>query len=308
MLFSNKALGIEIYQNGFVWVLASGAKTFPVIESYETVAFPEDILKGSLKDPNVLDAKTLGTTISESYLKLATDVKRVSMSIPDFSGRVMTLEIESLTKNKEEGSDQVKWKLKKNYPIDPNELHLDYQILREDEEGNSILLVALVSKSVIDGYEELLLSSGLEPAMIDFATFNSYRLFSPRLEIQDDLTLVLHHRGNLCLMVFQDGVLDFFRSKLIVTSVNDPVRLYREINSSVLVYSDSKGGWKPQKIFYYCAIEERPLFRDVIFEVAGVEPFLLDTDSFINSSRQQIDRSLLPNVMSALGAASRGLR
>jgi len=308
MLFSNNALGIEIYQNGFVWVLASGAKSSPVIERYEAVAYPEDILKGSLKDPNILDAKALGAAISESYLKLSTDKKRVSMSIPDFSGRVMTLEIESLTKNKEEGSDQVKWKLKKSFPIDPNELHLDYQILKEDGEGNSILLVALVSKSVIDEYEQLLLASGLEPAKIDFATFNIYRLFSPRLEVQDSLTLVLHHRGNLCVMVFQEGILEFFRSKLIGTAVIDPVKLYREINSSVLVYSDSKGGWKPQKVFYYCAIEVRPLFRSVIFEVSGVEPFLLDTDSFINSSRQQIDRSLLPNIMSALGAASRSLR
>jgi type IV pilus assembly protein PilM len=307
MLFSNSALGFEVYQKGFAWVLASGAKTSPVIERYEAVAFPEDILKGSIKDPNVIDSKTLGTAISESYLRLSTDIKRVSMSIPDFSGRVMTLEIESLTKNKEEGSDQVKWKLKKSFPLDPNELHLDYQVLKEDGEGNSTLLVALVSKSVIAEYEELLLASGLEPAKIDFATFNSYRLFSPRLEVQDNLTLVMYHRGNLCLMVFQDGILDFFRSKLINTGI-DPVRLYREINSSVLVYSDSKGGWKPQTIFYYSSIEDRPLFRSVIFEVAGVEPFLLDTDSFINSSRQQIDRSLLSNIISALGAASRSLR
>lgn len=308
MLFSSNALGLEIYQNGFVWVLASGAKSSPVIERYETVAYSEDILKASLKDPNVIDSKALGAAISESCLKLSTDTKRVSMSIPDFSGRVMTLEIESMAKNKEEGSDQIKWKLKKSFPIDPNELHLDYQILKDDGEGNATLLVALVAKSVIAEYEELLLVSGLEPAKIDFATFNTYRLFSPRLEVQDNLTLVLHHRGNLCMMVFQEGVLDFFRSKLVGTAAIDPVRLYREINSSVLVYSDSKGGWKPQNIFYYSAIEERTLFRSVLFEVSGAEPFLLDTDSIISSSRQQVDRSLLPNLMSALGAASRSLR
>ncbi len=308
MLFSNIALGIEIYQNGFVWVLASGAKSSPVIERYETVFYPEDILKGSLKDPNILDIKALGSAISESYLKLLTDTKRVSMSIPDLSGRVMTLEIESLTKNKEEGTDQVKWKLKKSFPIDPNELHLDYQVLKEDDEGNATLLVALVSRSVITEYEELLLSSGLEPVKIDFATFNIYRLFSPRLEVQDHLTFVLHHRGSLSVMVFQDGVLDFFRSKLMGAAEIDPVRLYREINSSVLVYSDTKGGWRPQKVFYYSSVEQRPLFKSVIFEVSGVEPFLLDTDSFISSSKQQIDRSFLPNIMSALGASSRGLR
>jgi type IV pilus assembly protein PilM len=108
-------------------------------------------------------------------------------------------------------------------------------------------------------------------------------------------------------MIVKDGTLDFFRSKFISTAVTDPAKLYREINSSLLVYSDANGGMKPQRNFYYAAPAERALLRSVIFETTGTEPVLFDTDAFIGSSRQQIDRTVLPEIMSALGAASRNL-
>jgi hypothetical protein len=85
------------------------------------------------------------------------------------------------------------------------------------------------------------------------------------------------------------------------------VRLYREVNSSLLVYSDSQGGWKPQKFFYYAPPAEQLLLKSVIVEVAGVEPIPVDTDPFIGSSKQRIDTCALPDILSALGAAARSL-
>ena len=184
--------------------------------------------------------------LSESYLKLLTETKRVSLSIPDLAGRVMMLDMDSPIKNKEEGIDQVKWKLKKSFPVELSELHLDYHLLKTSDEGVSTLLVALASRNIINEYEELLLSLSLEPAKIDFASFNLYRLFASRLEINEQMAFLISYRGMLSVMIFQDGILDFHRSKFISTALSDPVRLYREVNSSLLVYSDSKGGWKPR--------------------------------------------------------------
>jgi type IV pilus assembly protein PilM len=245
--------------------------------------------------------------LSESYRKLITDTKRVSLSIPDLAGRVMVLDMDSPIKSKDEGIDQVKWKLKKSFPVELSELHLDYHLLKVSAEGVSTLLVALVSRNIIIEYEELLLSLSLEPAKIDFASFNIYRLFASRLEINEQMALLITYRGMLSVMIFQDGILDFHRSKFISAALNDPVRLYREVNSSLLVYSDSRSGWKPERLFYYAPPAERTLLRSVIFEATGAEPFLVDTDAIIGSSHQKVDRALLPEILSALGAASRSL-
>lgn len=307
MFFQGRSLGLEIHQYGFSWVLASGSHDSPVIERYEISTASDEILKPSVKEQNIINPVSLGAQLLESYLKLSTDLRRVSLSIPDIAGRVMMLEMDSPIKNKTEGIDQVKWKLKKSFPVDLNELQLDYHVLKVNEDGVQSLLVALASRKIINEYEELLLSLSLEPAKIDFSTFNLYRLFSSRLEIQDDLAFLVCYRGSLSVMIFQDGVLDFYRSKFVGTAANDPVRLYREVNSSLLVYSDSKGGWKPQRLFYYAPQAERVLFRSVIFEATGAEPALVDTDAIIGSSKQKIDRTTLPEILSALGAAARSL-
>lgn len=308
MFFQGKSLGLEIHQHGFSWVLASGSSDAPVIEKYEVFSSAAEILKPSIKEPNIVNSDSTGGMVSASYQKLATDIKTVSLSIPDLVGRIMMIDMDSPIKSKEEGLDQVKWKLKKNFPVELGELHLDYHLLSTSEEGVSSLLVALASRTVITEYEELLLSLSLEPAKIDFASFNLYRLFANRFEIVDHLTVLISYRGILSVMIFQEGILDFHRSKFISAALSDPVRLYREVNSSLLVYSDSKGGWKPQRLFYYAPPAERSLLRSVIFEATGVEPALVDTDAFIGSSKQKIDRTVLPDVMSALGAASRSLR
>lgn len=307
MIFKSRALGLELFQNGFSWVMASGTAISPHIERFETVISAEDILKPSMKELNIVNAKALGSSIAESYHKLFAKTVRVSLSIPEACGRALLLEMDTSFKSKEEGIDQVKWKLKKNFPFDMSDVHLDYQELKDTGSGGSTLLVALISRSIINEYEELLLANGLEPSKIDFTTFNLYRLFAPRFELEDQMVFVSMFRGNLIVMIFQDGIIDFFRSKPLGSTMNDPVRLYREINSSILVYSDMKGGWKANRLYCYAPPHARALFRSVIFEVTGTEPILVDTDVFISSSLQRIERAALADTLSALGAASRSL-
>lgn len=306
MILQNRALGLEIFQHGFSWVLTSGSAAAPRIEGYEVVQNGGEILKPTIKELNIVDPKQLGIAVRESYDRLQTGINRVSLSIPDSAGKVVMLEMDSPVKTKEEGVNQIKWKLKKNFPLDMNDVHLDFQELRKTESG-VMLLVAMVNRKVVAEYEELLLGQGLEPAMIDFSIFNIYRLFAPRLEIEEDFAFLIAFRGSLAVLIFQDGTFDFYRCKQLSTAQNDPVRLFRELNSSLLVYGDGKGGWKPQKIFYISPSEERTMFRSIIVEATGVEPFLVDSDTLITASRQKIDRPALYALVAALGAATRGL-
>lgn len=307
MFFKGTSLGLELHKHGFTWVFASGSYNAPVIERFEVFRSADEIIKPSIKEANIINPAALGTMLSDSWLKLLVKTKRVSLSIPDLSGRVMLLEMESPIKNKEEGIDQVKWKLKKSFPVELSDLHLDYQLLKTSEDGGATLLVALASRTVINEYEELLLSLSLEPVKIDFAAFNVYRLFSSHLDITEQMTFLSSYHGVLSVMIFQDGVLDFHRSKFLSSALSDPVRLYREVNSSLLVYSDAQGGWKPQKLFYYAPSAERQLLKSVIIEATAVEPIAVDADAFIGSSRQKIDSAVLPDILSALGAAARSL-
>jgi type IV pilus assembly protein PilM len=299
---------MEIHLGGLALVLAGGSKAFPVIERFEIAAFPPESIRFSLKEQNLLDAETLKNIISASYLKLCTTNRRVSLSIPDTVGRTLLLEMETPFKNKAEGVDQVRWKLKKNFPLDLNDVQLDFQILQKREGGESLLLVSLVSKSVIQEYEDLIVDAGLEPYQIDFTSFNIYQLFSHHLDIQNSVSFIMLYRGIITVLIFKEGLLDFCRNKYLGSSGFDPTRLYREINSSLLVYYDTKGGAKPETLFYYAADDERSIMRNVIIEATGIVPFLLETEAIQGRSRQHLDRAEIPNLLSGLGAAARGLK
>lgn len=307
MLFAEKSIGAEIHQGGCSFLLASGKKETPVIERFGTATFPDEVMRLSIKEANILNRQELVPLVADAWKILESDMKRISVSIPDLSGRIVILDLDSIPKHHEEGVDQIKWKLKKNFPLDLNDMHLDYQLLSTDGKGGGRALAAVISIDVVRDYEELFCEAGLEPVKIDFSTFNLIRLFSSRLDIQEDPVFISLYRGNLTVMGFQESLLDFHRSKAVAATPIDPVRLFREVNSSLLVYSDSRGGVKPQRIFYYAAPTDRGVLRSVLFESLGVEPVLIDTDSFISSSRQQLDRNQLPGLLSALGAASRGL-
>src|SRR5512138_3505174 len=108
MFFPGKTLGLEIFQNGISFVMAGGSKSIPHIERYDVVRFPKEVIKPSLKDPNITEASLLKDAISASYERLSSKNKRLSLSIPDSAGKVLIVEMEIPLKNKAEGIDHVR--------------------------------------------------------------------------------------------------------------------------------------------------------------------------------------------------------
>jgi type IV pilus assembly protein PilM len=58
-----------------------------------------------------------------------------------------------------------------------------------------LTLVSVITKEIINQYEDLLVEAGLEPNRIDFSTFNLYRLFSDRLEISENSAFFTYFGG-----------------------------------------------------------------------------------------------------------------
>src|SRR6266540_3197049 len=163
MLFSDKALGLEICQDGARMVLIGGKAHAPTLYAYQAASFPPDTLKLSMREENIKNPAVFVSTIRDSYLKLLTGTSRISVSLPDSIGHIVLLDLETRFRAREEGAEMIRWKLKKNFPIDVNELHLDFQVLQERESGEVSTLVSLVSRQVIHQYEEILVEAGLQP-------------------------------------------------------------------------------------------------------------------------------------------------
>ena len=114
MLFSKKALGLEICADGARIALVEGGR-MPALSAYGSASFPADTVRFSLKESNVLNPAAFVAAVREMYLKLLTRVRRVSVSLPDSAGRAMILDVETRFKSRDEGADITRWKMKKNF-------------------------------------------------------------------------------------------------------------------------------------------------------------------------------------------------
>jgi len=308
MEFSRKALGLEICQDEARLVLVGGKSHAPRLDAFCAVTFPPDTLRFSLREQNVTNKASFIAKVRDAYLKMLTTTRRISVSLPDSVGRVFVLDLETRFKTRTEGADMVRWKLKKSFPFDINEMHLDYQVLQERDSGEVSTLVSLISRQVVMQYEDLLVEAGLEPNRIDFTSFNMCRFFSSRLDFVENAALVAWHGRVLSILIFHNGILEFFRSKELSSSSNGTNRIFREIDNSLLFYQDKQPGYTMKEVFCIAPHDEAAAFRAVIGEATGLEPVMLDAGRVISRKEGlSVDGKTLYSLASALGAAVRNL-
>lgn len=279
MPFSKRSLGLELTPQGLSLSLISGGARTPRVERWQQATFAERTLRLSRREPNVNDPHAFLAALTEAYQRLLTKERSLCLSLPDAVGRVVLLDLEARFKSREEGLDIIRWKLKKSLPYDIGSVHLDYQTLAIRDNGAISLLVSLVSRGVVSQYEELLAQAGLEARIIDFTSFNLYRLFSSRLELSDNGAFVTYYGGAMTILIFYDGVLSFYRTKELIR--DDTQTLYREVNSSLLVYGDYHPGQPIGEVFCLAPVADAEPFRAVVAEASGLEPILLDPERLV---------------------------
>lgn len=308
MIFARKSLGVEINPSGVAFALMSGSASSARVERVAYAPMSPGAVRVSLREPNILDPQQFSDAVRSAHNLLLHGGMRLSISLPDAVGRIMMLDVEGRFKSRAEGLDIIRWKLKKNIPFDIADTHLDYQQLKVRENGDMALMVALVSRTVIGQYEELLVSAGFTPARIDFNSFNLYRVFETRLAHQDDVTLISFYDSTLSILIFADGVLEFQRIKDLTGSRGVDSRVFMEINSSLMVYRERFPERPVQHVFCIAPPDVALEFCGMVAEATGCAPTLLEVKSDIKpADTAPADQESLFPYTTAIGAALRSL-
>lgn len=308
MLFSRKSLGMEINHSGIYFALLEGSQDSPRLERVAARPLNHGTFRVSLRDQNIHDTQHFIERIKEAHALLLHRGNRLSMTLPDGVGRIMLLDVEGRFKNRTEGLDVIRWKLKKNLPFDVSDTHLDYQLLKVNDNGEMSLLVALVSRTVISQYEELVAAAGCVPARIELNAFSLCRTFEQRLALLDEVLLISFYDNTLVIMEFSDGVTNFLRIKELFGGSAVDSRAFIEINNSLLVFRERF----PERMITKVACIAEPdvmlEFCDMVNEATGVAPIQLEAKSVVKpaDSAPADQKSLYP-FTAAIGAALRSL-
>jgi len=309
MLFASDIIGVEISPTGVTCALGGGTPAAPTVERIAHASFPPQTLHVSLREQNILDPGAFTATLKSAYNQLLCSSTRIAVSLSDTVSKIMLLDLESRFKNRAEALDLIRWKLKKSIPFDSADTHLDYQQLAVRENGDLSLLVALVSRTVIAQYEELITSAGLSPARIDCNTFNICRMFDRRLSLQEHCLLISLYGGTLSIVAFAQGIPEFIRIKDLSGTLATDSRVYMEINSSILVHRERFPDQPMETVFYIAAPDDAEDVREMIAEATGITPILLETKDAVTvrGSVPGGDQTRLFPCTAAIGAALRTL-
>jgi type IV pilus assembly protein PilM len=308
MLFSSDIIGVEISPRGVTCALTGGSPASPRVERVSHAPFSPQTLHISLREQNVLDPDAFVAGLKSAYNLLLCSSPRVAVSLPDATCKIMLLDLEGRFKSRTEALDLIRWKLKKNIPLDSADTHIDYQQLTVRENGDLALLVAIASRTVISQYEDLITQAGLSPASIDCNVLNICHTFDRRLSLQEGCILISFYDGTLSIMAFSQGVPEFVRSKhLSGTSATDS-RVYMEINSSLLVYKERFPERPEQAVFCVAPPDAAHNFLEMVAEATGVTPVLLETKGAVTPGNSAPgDQARLFPCTAAIGAALRSL-
>jgi len=306
MLFASNIIGVEISQYGVTCAVTSGSAASPRVERVASVPFAPGVLQTSLREQNILDPDAFVAGLKSAHNLLLSRSTRVAVSLPDSVSRIMLLDLEGRFKNRSEALDLIRWKLKKSIPLDTADTHLDYQQLSVRENGDLALLVAIISRTVVSQYEDLIVKAGLSPTRIDCNTFNICRLFDRRLSLHEECILISFYGSTLSIVFFSQGIPEFIRSKDLSGTPATDSRVYMEINSSMLVYKERFPERSVQTIFCVASPDVAQNFQEMVAEATGTTPFLLETKSAVTPGNSAPgDQVRLFPCTVAIGAALR---
>jgi hypothetical protein len=132
------------------------------------------------------------------------------------------------------------------------------------------------------------------------------RLFDSRLSLQRDCILISFYGSTLSVVAFKEGIPEFFRSKDLSGRVATDSRVYMEISSSLLVCKELHPEQPVQSIFCVSAPDVAHNFLEMVAELTGLTPLLLETKgAVVPGNAAPGDQARLFPYTAAIGAALR---
>ena len=223
-------LGLEIHQHGLRAVAAQRRGKNIAVLAGQTSTWEEKVLQSGFMDPNIAHPELFIAAVKAVLDPLAKRDNRIAVALPDNSGRLFLLDLETPFKNRNEGAEIIRWHLKDQLPVPSNQVALDFQVLEEKESGQKRILAAVITRKVLAQYEELLAQAGYVASIVDFHFMALYNAYSSKIDLGRDFILIGLDGSQLGIMVCTNQILDYHRTRQVGL---DPQQVFQELNRSL---------------------------------------------------------------------------
>ena len=301
MIFPRRYLALDLRQQELRAVSLTGKRKHPILEGARLMALDNGLLQPSPRAANITDPARLKAAIQEVLEPIAADEERLALILPETTGRLFTIEVETPFTNKVEGEKIIKWQLKGNLPADPEATVLDFQILDQREDGRKRLLVAAVARDVLAEYESVIATAGYFPVLIGFHSVFLHNYYRTRLEQPDESVLLILESGLLSFEYSQGRVPLYHRFR---TVGDDSSAIFQEISRALVGAQGDYPGLKRAEVFLQSDLPETEGIIDIFRAAFQRDIVLLDPHiDRIASQPSDWPKWRLRGLTAAVGAA-----
>lgn len=230
-------LGLEIRQHELRAVAVQRRGKNIALVGGQILALPDAVLQPGFKAPNILQTEQFVAALKSLLGPLAKRDNRIAVALPDLTGQLFLLDLETPFKNRTEGMELLRWQLKDQLPPQSNQVALDFQVLEEKESRHKRILAAVIKQDVLSQYESVFKQAGFAATIVDFHSLALYNAYRTKIDLGRDFILIGADGGQLSILVFVNQILHFCRLRKIN---QEPQIIFQELSRSLVNYRNEQ--------------------------------------------------------------------
>jgi len=268
------------------------------VNAAAVMELPPGTLSLSLTQPNILDVPRFRQAVHGALERAGIlGGAKVALVLPDAAARVALVPaVEVPTRKAAEIDELLRFRLRKSIPFEVREARLAYA-LAGDRSADTIV-AATAFGPVVDQYEEVCRSLGLEPGLVEIAGLALARAAFPPPASGEGL-LVNWDEGYVTIVLTRNGWPILLRT-LSGGSVASPGDVVREVSSTLIYYRERLGGSGVTAAFVRSAVFPPDDAVEALAPVVGFVPAVLDAWTTLGGAPAEVSQGL------AAAAASLG--
>lgn len=229
-MIGQRFVGLSLCEGGLRAVTVRKRRQQTQIIGRQSRSWPSACLKPQYQRLNILAEEPFVNTVRETLKSLGIKNGRVALSLSDAVGKILITNLNEPLKRGRDGINLLKWQVREQLLLDPEEIRLDFQVIGTEPGGKTRVLVAVAANEVLDQYENLLAAAGAIPVVVLFDSLNLMRFYHSKRILTCDHLLVAWTSTTLSLQLICGGQLQACRFRPVPASER---KLYQEVSRTL---------------------------------------------------------------------------
>jgi type IV pilus assembly protein PilM len=229
-------VGIE-FATDRVSVVRLDGGTPPSVAGYAHEAVPAGAIVPALNAPNIINPAAVADALRRALSASGARSGHAALVIPDPAAKISLLRFENVPAKQSDLDQLVRWQVTKSLPFRVEDAQVSF-VPGIEVEGGREFVVTAARRDVVQQYEAAAIAAGLQPGVVDLATFNYINAAMAAGAPEGDWLLVHVASDYLTLAILRGAELIFIRHR----GSDDDTTLADVVHQTAMYYEDRLQG------------------------------------------------------------------